>query len=150
MSRDVLAPTEALQLALAALNRAPRFKVPARDTDSYSIALEIERTIARENNRTLAVSAPHLRSELEVVFDLTANLYQGFGDGSVTYEEFPDSRSRLDTVLGWAAKFQDIHSATNWDEVDYIETIDDFFTTTLAAHRECPTYFRAEKVNRKD
>ncbi|MCL5884719.1 MAG: hypothetical protein M1377_05180 [Deltaproteobacteria bacterium] len=33
--------------ALAALNTAPRFKVPTRDTDSYAIAARLEKAITK-------------------------------------------------------------------------------------------------------
>lgn len=38
---------EACREALAALNTAPRFKVPSRDTDSYAIAVRLEKAIAK-------------------------------------------------------------------------------------------------------
>jgi hypothetical protein len=38
---------EALELAVAALNTAPRFRVPHRDTDSYRIAVICDRAIAK-------------------------------------------------------------------------------------------------------
>lgn len=42
---------EALELAVAALNTAPRFPVPGRDTDSYAIAAVCDRTIAKAKGR---------------------------------------------------------------------------------------------------
>lgn len=42
---------EALELAVAALNTAPRFAVPGRDTNSYAIAAVCDRAIAKAKGR---------------------------------------------------------------------------------------------------
>lgn len=42
---------EACRDALAALNTAPRFAVPSRDTDSYAIAARLEKAIAKVEGR---------------------------------------------------------------------------------------------------
>lgn len=87
-----------------------------------------------QGNYRLQLMRPNLRTELESFADLYGNLYAGFANGSIQHDEFPDSRSHIDTVLVWAAEFEERHAGREWDG-EYIEAIDDFFTEKLRAWR---------------
>jgi len=42
-----------------------------------------------------------------------------------------DSRSDVAEFIKWGKEFEDIHEDTDWDEVDYVETIEAFMNTKL-------------------
>lgn len=42
-----------------------------------------------------------------------------------------DSRSDVAEFIKWGKEFEDIHEDTDWDEVDYLETIEAFMNTKL-------------------
>ncbi len=46
-----------------------------------------------------------------------------------------DSRLRIETMLSWAREFGERHKDTDWDETDYIETIEAFISEKLAEHQ---------------
>lgn len=72
--------------------------------------------------------------EMETVIDVAINLGQQFGADSGMMGYFPDSRSWTDTVLLWANEFNTLHESTDWDEQDYIETVDEFFARKFKEH----------------
>jgi hypothetical protein len=46
-----------------------------------------------------------------------------------------DSRVDVSTFIYWANEFEKAHSETNWDEEDYISTIEEFTTIKLRSLR---------------
>lgn len=86
------------------------------------------------------LDAENLRSSLETLTDLYGSLYHGFGDGTIGHDEFPDSRSHLDTMREWAKEFDTLHALTVWDG-QYMEMIDDFFAAKLLAWRHSAPHF---------
>ncbi len=70
---------------------------------------------------------PHIPFALcEAVSDLTALF--------MTQPRLPaNSRDVVQLCVDWAAEFEARHGATDWDEVDYLETIDAFFTAKYRA-----------------
>jgi hypothetical protein len=62
----------------------------------------------------------------EVVSDLTAHF--------MTQPSLPaNSRDVVQLCVDWAAEFEARHGDTDWNEVDYLETIDAFFTEKYRA-----------------
>ena len=46
-----------------------------------------------------------------------------------------NSRERIRTMISWAREFNERHKDTDWDETDYLETIDAFIATKLEIHQ---------------
>jgi hypothetical protein len=42
-----------------------------------------------------------------------------------------DSRADINEFIRWAKEFEDMHEETNWDEVDYKDTVEAFAVTKL-------------------
>lgn len=42
-----------------------------------------------------------------------------------------DSRADIDQFICWAKEFEDIHEDTNWDDIDYKDTVEAFTNTKL-------------------
>ncbi len=62
----------------------------------------------------------------EVVSDLTAQF--------VTQPQLPaNSRDVCMLVIAWAEEFSSRHQGTDWNEVEYLETIDAFFSEKYRA-----------------
>lgn len=58
------------------------------------------------------------------VYDLKEVLADiAYGAGAVRYGIKGDSRSAIKDIISWADEFMEIHKDTNWEEVDYIETV---------------------------
>lgn len=50
-----------------------------------------------------------------------------------------DSRSDVAEFIKWGKEFEDIHEDTDWDEVDYVETIEAFMNTKLRIDMQLTT-----------
>lgn len=46
-----------------------------------------------------------------------------------------NSRENIGRIVSWAKEFNDMHRETDWNEVDYIETIDTFTEAKIAEYR---------------
>lgn len=71
-------------------------------------------------------------TELETFYDLTTDLAADLATGRIDHAAFPDSRSRMDTLLGWSNEFNIKHKRTSWHETDYMQTIEDFYESKVA------------------
>lgn len=71
--------------------------------------------------------------ELETLYDLTISLTHDLATGRVPYDWFPDSRSRLDLVIGWANEFNKLHASTDWAELEYMDEVDSWYATKIRA-----------------
>lgn len=60
---------------------------------------------------------------LEVMYDLTWNLAREDAWESIG----ADSRERFSLLLGWTQEFERVYRHTDWDKVDYLETVDNFY-----------------------
>jgi hypothetical protein len=86
----------------------------------------------------LAKPLPELQrtDELETLYDLTTELAADLASGAIDYAEMEDSRSRLDTLIEWANEFNRLHASTDWAEVEYLDTVDSFYTLKATPYRE--------------
>lgn len=58
------------------------------------------------------------------VYDLKEVLADiAYEAGAIRYGIKGNSRSAIKDIISWADKFMEIHKDTNWEEVDYIETV---------------------------
>lgn len=58
------------------------------------------------------------------VYDLKEVLADiAYEAGAVRYGIHGDSRSAIKDIISWADEFMEIHKNTDWEEVDYIETV---------------------------
>jgi hypothetical protein len=71
--------------------------------------------------------------ELETFYDLTDSLTHDLVSGRVSYESFPNSRDRFDTLIGWANEFNRLHAATDWAEVEYLDTVEEWYSAKIRA-----------------
>lgn len=71
--------------------------------------------------RTLAEKEEQLQ---EVIADIA------FNAGSMRPEDI-NSRHLISCVIIWAKEFQQMHSETDWEETDYISTIDAYAAEKL-------------------
>lgn len=65
--------------------------------------------------------------EIETFYDLTANLAHDLARNRFIADSFDDSRSRLHLLVEWANEFNSQHVQTDWAELDYMDTVDDFY-----------------------
>lgn len=66
----------------------------------------------------------------EVLYDLTWNLAYRDARGHAPLCE--DSRARFSMLLGWTQEFERLHKRTDWQTVDYMITVDEFFDGKVA------------------
>jgi hypothetical protein len=74
--------------------------------------------------------------ELETLYDLTIDLAGDLASGAIDHADFEDSRGRLDTLIDWANEFNARHAATDWAEVEYLDTIIDFYAEKTKPYRK--------------
>lgn len=66
-----------------------------------------------------------------------------------------NSRVIIDTLIDWAEEFQKLHKETDWDEVDYMETINHFYEKKSKEYyepvtQECPSCFQKNLIKRNE
>lgn len=61
------------------------------------------------------------RRLLEAVADIAYNA------GADNLCENNDSRTVVTSLIKWAGEFEELHADTDWDESDYLQTIDEFY-----------------------
>jgi hypothetical protein len=75
-----------------------------------------------------------LRDLLDVVYDLAAAMQSDWAAGRLTADLADNSRDRCSTVQDWALEFDRLHAKTDWTEVDYLETVDDFYRDKISPY----------------
>ena len=68
------------------------------------------------------------RDFLEALTDIA------FNAGAAGYHS-GDSRKDVSDMISWADEFQQIHQKTDWNETDYIDTIDAFAAKKIFAQQ---------------
>lgn len=66
---------------------------------------------------------------MEVLYDLTWNLTHH--EITAGGELFSDSRERFSTLMAWTSEFQRLHAHTDWEQNNYLLTIDAYFNQRI-------------------
>ncbi len=87
--------------------------------------------------RELANSRNHekLYGFCEVLADISGAIFAEFAEGKL---RMPNSRDRVARAIEWATEFHDHHRKTDWSEVEYLDTVDEFIESKLNDYRINP------------